>query len=72
MCEAGDFPTAPSAYGLNGPTAPPPEHLATTATVVSDGLNCFPAVTKAGCRHELEVVGKTSMPCFKWVNTALG
>ena len=51
-------------------------HLATTATVVSDGLNCFPAVAKAGCRHEPEVVGKnrksTSMPCFKWVNTVLG
>jgi transposase-like protein len=51
-------------------------HLAASATVVSDGLNCFPAVTQAGCRHEPEVVGKTrkstSMSCFQWVNTVLG
>ena len=51
-------------------------HLAASATVVSDGLNCFPGVSKAGCQHEPEVVGKTRkstcMPCFKWVNTVLG
>ena len=51
-------------------------HLAASATVVSDGLACFGAVTKAGCRHEPEVVGtkrkSTSMACFNWVNTVLG
>jgi len=45
-------------------------------TVVSDGLFCFQAVTKAGHVHQREVVGKgrksTDMDCFKWVNTILG
>lgn len=44
--------------------------------VVSDGLDCFQAVTDAGCIHERVIVGKhrksTSMKCFKWVNTILG
>ena len=51
-------------------------HLAASTTVVSDGLACFTAVTKAGCQHEQEVVGKkrksTDMSCFLWVNTILG
>ena len=51
-------------------------HLAASATVVSDGLACFNAVTQAGCQHEQEVVGKkrksTDMSCFQWVNTILG
>lgn len=50
--------------------------LAPCTTVVSDGLYCFTAVTKAGCNHQQEVVGKhrksTKMECFKWVNTILG
>jgi hypothetical protein len=50
--------------------------LVPSATVVSDGLQCFKAVTKAGCSHEREVVGKrrksTDMECFTWVNTILG
>ena len=50
-------------------------HLATSASVVSDGLACFTAVTTAGCAHEPEVVGKfrnsTDMPNFTWVNTVL-
>lgn len=52
------------------------KHLATSATVVSDGLACFTAVTTAGCVHEPEVVGKqrksTDMPSFQWINTVLG
>jgi transposase-like protein len=52
------------------------KHLATSATVVSDGLACFAAVTTAGCVHEPEVVGKerrsTDMPSFDWINTVLG
>lgn len=51
-------------------------HLAPTATVVSDGLNCFRAVTGGGCSHQREVVGlsrkSTVMGCFHWVNTILG
>ncbi len=51
-------------------------HLAASATVISDGLACFSAVTKAGCRHKPEVVGtkrkSTRMARFNWVNTVLG
>lgn len=50
--------------------------LAPSALVVSDGLNCFRAVTKAGCSHQREVVGdkrrSTDMGCFHWINTILG
>lgn len=49
--------------------------LAPSATVVSDGLACFRAVTEAGCTHEPQIVGpkrkSTGMPCFAWVNTVL-
>jgi transposase-like protein len=52
------------------------QHLAASATVISDGLACFAAVTSAGCRHTPEVVGarrrSTELPCFNWVNTVLG
>jgi hypothetical protein len=51
-------------------------HLASTATVVSDGLSCFPGVTEAGCHHERVICAKTGLseelPCFRWVNTVLG
>lgn len=51
-------------------------HLAPSALVVSDGLNCFRAVTKTGCSHQREVVGdarrSTDMGCFHWINTILG
>jgi len=53
-------------------------HLAPTALVVSDGLACFAAVTKAGCLHEPVVVSQTltgrseTLFCFRWVNTVLG
>ncbi|MCF6177976.1 MAG: IS1595 family transposase [Geopsychrobacter sp.] len=50
--------------------------LVSSATVVSDGLWCFQAVTKTGCTQQREVVGKgrksTDMECFTWVNTILG
>ena len=49
--------------------------LAPAATVVSDGLACFRAVTAAGCIHEPQIVGtkrkSTDMACFAWVNTVL-
>lgn len=52
-------------------------HLAPTARVVSDGLGCFRAVTRAGCAHEPVNVTKASdhgekLACFRWVNTVLG
>jgi hypothetical protein len=50
--------------------------LVPTATVVSDGLQCFKSVTEVGCSQQREVVGKgrksTDMECFTWVNTILG
>ena len=50
--------------------------LAAGATVVSDGLSCWPAVTKAGCSHRPMATGSgkraASWTPFRWVNTALG
>ena len=47
-----------------------------TCEVVSDGLGCFAAVTKAGCRHRVIRTGSGARaartPAFRWVNTALG
>jgi hypothetical protein len=46
------------------------------ATVVSDGLSCWPAVEKAGCQHFPMVTGSgkraASWTPFRWVNTTLG
>ena len=52
-------------------------HLAPGARVVSDGLGCFRAVTRAGCVHEPIVVQRApqnseKIPAFRWVNTVLG
>lgn len=50
--------------------------LCESTQVVSDGLNCFPAVTEAAAIHIPEVVGtgrrSTDMSCFAWVNILLG
>ena len=50
--------------------------LAPGSTVVSDGLSCWPAVEKAGCRHFPMATGSgkraASWAPFKWVNTTLG
>jgi transposase-like protein len=50
--------------------------LDASTLVVSDGLSCFPAVTDAGCTHEVVITGTgpkaARSPTFKWVNTALG
>jgi ribosomal protein L37AE/L43A len=52
------------------------QSLVPSTTVVSDGLNCFQAVTEVGCKQQREVVGpgrkSTDMGCFTWVNTILG
>jgi transposase-like protein len=46
------------------------------ATVVSDGLSCWPAVGKAGCSHRPMATGAGKKAAtwtpFKWVNTTLG
>ncbi len=51
-------------------------HLKPSARVVSDGLGCFRAVTRAGCTHEPVVAAQyghsEKLPCFRWVNTVLG
>jgi ribosomal protein L37AE/L43A len=50
--------------------------LAAGATVVSDGLSCWPAVAKAGCEHRPMRTGSGRQAArwspFKWVNTVLG
>lgn len=51
-------------------------HLATSATVVSDGLSCFRGTTFVGADHEPVVTGgrkqSAKLPQFKAVNTLLG
>lgn len=45
------------------------------STVLSDGLPCFTAVTKAGCIHQpMVTTGNKALAdsVFKWVNTILG
>jgi transposase-like protein len=45
------------------------------STVLSDGLACFAAVTRAGCQHEAIIVGgrkPKEMLEFLWLNTILG
>ena len=52
------------------------KHLAHDTLVVSDGLNCFPAVKKAGCKHEPIIArtdkGYDEYDVFKWVNVMIG
>lgn len=51
-------------------------NLCTNSKVLSDGLNCFPAVEDAGCIHSVIIVGNSQNPArtsaFNWVNTVLG
>jgi len=52
------------------------KHLFPGTSVVSDGLNCFPAVKDAGCDHHAIIKSglTTSMEYseFKWVDTMIG
>jgi ribosomal protein L37AE/L43A len=52
------------------------QHIATSATVVSDGLWCFRAAAIVGAGHERVVTGggkaSVNLPQFKAVNTLLG
>jgi hypothetical protein len=51
-------------------------HIATSATVVSDGLWCFGATTMIGAAHERVVTGggkaSVQLPQFKAINTLIG
>ena len=46
------------------------------ACVVSDGLSCFKAVIKTGCKHQPIVTGggpeSVTLEAFTWLNTMLG
>jgi hypothetical protein len=52
------------------------QHLTPGSVVISDGLQCFRAVTDAGCAHDRLVCGggraSVEEPEFYWVNTVLG
>lgn len=52
------------------------QHLATSATVVSDGLGCFRATTIVGATHQPFTVGggrdRVKLPQFRAINTLLG
>jgi len=51
-------------------------NLETNTHVLSDGLNCFPAVKEFGCTHTAIIVGNSKdtikTAAFNWVNTILG
>ena len=50
-------------------------NLLAGASVMTDGLGCFAAVTSAGCLHLPTVIGNAKprdLPSFKWINTVLG
>jgi len=52
------------------------KHLSQRSVVVSDGLNCFSGLEKAGFRHRAIITGggpdSVNCPEFKWVNTMIG
>ena len=52
------------------------QNLTPGSKVLSDGLNCFNAVTNAGCIHSTVIVGNskdsTKTVAFNWVNIILG
>ena len=52
------------------------QHLKNDAHVRTDGLNCFKAITEAGCTHQALIVGNSRDPKktapFNWVNIVLG
>jgi hypothetical protein len=51
------------------------KHFHEGAHVVSDGLNCFAAVTEAGCTHKVLITSNApsnvTLKSFTWVNTIL-
>ncbi len=67
---------APLPFTAEGVAAFAAKSLATSATVVSDGLWCFRAVKLIGAEHEPTVTGGSAacakLPQFKAINTLLG
>jgi transposase-like protein len=51
-------------------------HVHAGSRVVSDGLNCFTGIGKAGCIHTTVITGSgkksAQHPIFTWLNTVLG
>jgi hypothetical protein len=51
-------------------------HLDHDCQIVTDGLNCFPALQEAGYTHNVIITGggpeSVKIPDFKWVNTIIG
>ena len=51
-------------------------HLQSSCTVISDGLDCFSAVSEVGCKHIPIVTGggpdSVKHEAFTWVNTMIG
>jgi hypothetical protein len=51
------------------------DHLVPGSKVFSDGLDCFTAVTAAGCTHHATVIAgrkPNDLPEFRWINTVIG
>ena len=52
------------------------KHLQASSIVVSDGLDCFNAVEKAGCGHNVIITGggpaSVTQEALSWVNTMIG
>jgi len=51
------------------------KHIRPGSLVISDGLNCFPGVTQAQCKHEPVVTtqgAKYNGKVFEWLNTVIG
>jgi hypothetical protein len=52
------------------------KHLDASCVVVTDGLNCFPGVKEAGCKHKTIVTGggptSVNQEAFTWINTMIG
>ncbi|KAB2889614.1 MAG: IS1595 family transposase [Desulfobulbaceae bacterium] len=65
-----------SGFTLNEISAWSAKHLRPESHVISDVLNCFPAVTQNQCQHEpivTSVGGKyADRKVFQWLNTVIG
>jgi hypothetical protein len=72
--ERGKLPWVPG-FTLTAIAAWAKENLSPGSSVISDGLDCFRAVTQAACQHQASVAGgkkPKDLPEFHWVNTVLG
>jgi hypothetical protein len=51
------------------------QHLSSSCSVLSDGLDCFRLVVAAGCSHTAVINGghhPNDLPKFRWINILLG